>query len=91
MVKLGELATSTLKEGDLTLSTGIFRALATLTDTLNVHEAGCSLTSNQKAKKIKEVTKTLLLPIKKRLLSAGQIPETLCVAEAIIVAHELLE
>jgi len=91
MVKLGELATSILKEGDLTLSTGLFRALATLTETLNVHEAGCSLATDRKAKILNEVTKTLLLPIQKRMLRAGQLPETLCVAEAIIVAHELLE
>jgi hypothetical protein len=91
MVKLGELATSTLKEGDLTLSTGMFRALSVLTDTLSVHEVGCSLAPEQRVKKLKEVADTLLLPIQKRLLRAGQLPETLCVAEAIIVAHELLE
>lgn len=91
MVKLGDLAMSTLKEGDLTLSSGLLRALYVLTDTLSVHEVGCSLAPEQRVKKLREVTDTLLLPIKTRLLRSGQIPEGLCVAEAIIVAHELLE
>jgi hypothetical protein len=91
MIKLGDLAMSTLKEGDLTLSTGLFRALSVLTDTLSVHEVGCSLSPEQRAKKLKDVTDTLLLPIQARLLRSGQLPESLCVAEAIIVAHELLE
>ena len=90
IIKLADLATSTLKEGDLTLSTGIFRAMELLTNTLSVHEVGCSLAPDQKVKRLKEVTDTLLSPIQKRLLLLGQVTEALCAAEAIIVAHELL-
>jgi hypothetical protein len=90
LLKLNQLVTSTMKDGDLTMATGLLQALATLTKTLNLHEQGCETDGATKARHLSEVANDRLTPLYRHFCGAGMASEARSIAEAIIVTHELL-
>ena len=90
LLKLNELVTSTMKDGDLAMATGLLQALTTLTKTLNLHEQGCETDGATKAMHLSEVANDRLIPLYRHFCGAGMASEARSIAEAIIVTHELL-
>ena len=85
ILKLSNLVVKTLKDGNLNNAKALSHTAAILMGALAVAEMGCtnSLT------KLEETT-NLLGPTKTHFLHAGEVESAVVVAEAIILAHELL-
>jgi hypothetical protein len=87
--KLGHVGTQLLEDGDLSVASATLNALAKLTATLDTHERGAGLSDHYKSATIKDVHYNLRT-VRGKLLTQGHADFAKDVAEAIIVAYELL-
>ena len=87
--KLGFVATKILERGDLGLAGETLNALARIVTTLDTHERGAGLSDFYKKRTLKEVSNSLRV-VRHRLSTQGRHDLARDVAEAIVVAHELL-
>ena len=90
LAKLSAAATWLLTDGDLTTASRALRALSILTETLDAHEHSCRASAAERKDKLGTVTALCLGPLKDKLLKDGFRERARDVAEALIVAHEML-
>jgi hypothetical protein len=90
LAKLGGVATWLLTDGDLTAATRALRALSTLAEVLDAHERSCAGSDADCRQKLAAIADQCLGPILKKLLCDGFVEHARSVAEATILAHELL-
>jgi len=90
LIKLADMSTTLLIDGNLQLSTRLFKAIAELSDVLDNRERFCGPSDHSAAHTLDLLDSTLLVPVYNTLSLEGRVEEALIVAEAIIVCHELL-
>jgi hypothetical protein len=88
--KLAVMGIKLLEDGDLAVASKVLQGLSKLTVTLETHERGSGLSDYAKSTMFKEVVHDCLTSARTTLLSQGYKDYAKEIAEAIIVAHELL-
>jgi hypothetical protein len=88
--KLSVVSMKLLEDGDLALASAVLQGLSKLTKTLETHERGSGLSDYAKSTTFKEVVDVCLRPSRDSLLLQGHREMAIGIAEAIIVAYELL-